>query len=136
MHIAVNQPTPLLFPPVFGGMFRSRHARQGFDISSSYSLEIRPKVNPSAKRILLAEGSGCCRRLELDFEGEFVLPWGVVRIGLRNAAEGGVAEGGVAEACAAAAVSDVEVGCVGDIEAFYAELYVDSGKDKIVQASP
>jgi hypothetical protein len=131
MHIAVNQPTPLLFPPVFGGMFRSRHARQGFDISSSCSLEIRPKVNPSAKRILLAEGSGCCRRLELDFEGEFVLPWGIVRIGLRNAAEGGVAE-----ACAAAAVSDVEAGCVGDIEAFHAELYVDSGKDKIVQASP
>ena len=38
----------------------------------------------------------------------------MVRIRLRN-----VSEGRVAEACAAAAVPDVVVRCVGDIEAFY-----------------
>jgi hypothetical protein len=56
-----------------------------------------------------------------------VLPWGIVRIGLRNASEGRVAE-----ASAAAAVSDVEVWCVGDIEAFYAELHVDTFRDRKV----
>ena len=76
---------------------------------------------------LLAEGSGCCPRSELPLERELVLPWGIVRIGLRNASEGRVAE-----ACAAAAVSDVEVGCVGDIEAFYAELHVDTFRDRKV----
>lgn len=54
-----------------------------------------------------------------------VLPWGIVRIGLRSG-------GRVAEATAAAAVSDLEVGGVGDIEVFYAELHVDTFPDRKV----
>jgi len=60
---------------------------QGFDISSSCSLGIRPKFTLRRRGFLLAEGLGCCRRLELPLEGELVLPWGIVRIGLRNASE-------------------------------------------------
>jgi hypothetical protein len=57
-----------------------------------------------ATGLLMADGPSCCLGLELRFESKLILPWGVVRIGLRN-----LSESRIAEARPAAAVSDVVV---------------------------
>ena len=61
----------------------------------------------------------CRQELEVRFKCELIFPRGVVRIGLRY-----TTECRVSKACPAAAVSDVEVRSVRDIEALRAELYL------------
>ena len=63
-------------------------------------------------------------RLEVRLEGELIFPGGVVRIGLRNGSEGRVSE-----ACPTAAISDVEIRCVRNIEALRTELDLYTFRD-------
>ena len=56
------------------------------------------------RRVSLGRRIGTGPKLEVHFQGELILPWGVVRIGLRD-----TSESRIPEACSAATVSDVEV---------------------------
>jgi hypothetical protein len=68
-----------------------------------------------------------CVGLELRLESELIFPRSVVRIGLRDAAEGWVSE-----ACSAAAISDIEVRRVRDVEALCAEPHLYTFLDRKV----
>ena len=68
-----------------------------------------------------------CTWLEMDFECELKLTWGVIRISLRNASECRITK-----ACTAAAVSDVEVWRIGEIEALCAKLHLQSLRNRKV----
>ena len=58
-----------------------------------------------------------CVELELRLESELIFSRSVVRIGLRDPSEGRVSE-----ACSAAAISDIKIRRVRDVEALCAEL--------------
>src|SRR5579863_9077938 len=65
----------------------------------------------------------------MDFESELILSRRVIRIRLGNASERRISE-----ACPAAAIADVEVGCIGDIEALRTELHLHAlGDGKVLE---
>ena len=86
------------------------------------------RKNPSAKRVPLRRRVVVVRWLELRFESELILPWGVVWIGLRDASEGSIAKLLVA----GVVVCDEEVRRVGDVERLCTELQVHSFRDREV----
>jgi len=70
---------------------------------------------------------GCCLGLELHFQGELMLPWNVVRVGLRN-----LSEARVTKRISRLAILQIEVGRVGDVECLHTELHVHPFRDRKV----
>jgi hypothetical protein len=65
--------------------------------------------------------------LELRLQSKLKLAWSIVRIGLRDASEGRVSE-----ACSAAAISNVEVRSVRNVEALCTELHLYTFRNRKV----